>query len=139
MAWRSTRTRRNILISTQVVPGLDSDSESDDDPDEAPFDDKNWVDPLPKGTRKKRALDKIAPYCADLWEHLNAAIEKKKTQKPRKKKKPDLVKGQTFLNFAPAPKALSATPCVPRSTPICALTASTFVALPLYPPRALLS
>ena len=104
MAWRSTRTRRNILISTQVVPGLDSDSESDDDPDEAPFDDKNWVDPLPKGTRKKRALDKIAPYCADLWEHLNAAIEKKKTQKPRKKKKPDLVKGQAFLNFAPAPK-----------------------------------
>ena len=103
MAWRSTRTRRNILISTQVVPGLDSDSESDDDPDEAPFDDKNWVDPLPKGTRKKRALDKIAPYCADLWEHLNAAIEKKKTQKPRKKKKPDLVPGQTFLNFAPRP------------------------------------
>ena len=100
MAWRSTRTRRNILISTQVVPGLDS--ESDDDLDEAPFDDKNWVDTLPKGTRKKRALDKIAPYCADLWEHLNAA-KKKQTQKPRKKKKPDLVPGQTFLNFAPRP------------------------------------
>ena len=86
--------------AAQVVP----DSDSDDDPDEAPFDDKNWVDLLPKGTRKKRALDKIAPYCADLWEHLNAAIEKKQTQNPRKKKKPDLVPGQTFLNFAPAPK-----------------------------------
>ena len=87
--------------AAQVVPGLDSDS--DDDPDEAPFDDENWVDPLPPGTRKKRAFDKIAPYRADFWEHLDAAIEKK-TQKPRKKKKPDLVKGQTFLNFAPAQK-----------------------------------
>ena len=59
--------------------------------------------PEPPGTKKKRAHEKIAPYRNDFWAHLNGAIEKKKSQKPRKKKKPDLVPGQTFLNFAPRP------------------------------------
>ena len=59
--------------------------------------------PEPPGAKKKRAHEKIAPYRNDFWAHLNGAIEKKKSQKPRKKKKPDLVPGQTFLNFAPRP------------------------------------
>ena len=58
--------------------------------------------PEPPGAKKKRAHEKIAPYRNDFWAHLNGAIEKKKSQS-RKKKKPDLVPGQTFLNFAPRP------------------------------------
>ena len=56
-----------------------------------------------RALRKKRALEKITPYVGDFWTHLNDAIEKKKTQKPLKKKKPSLVKGQTKLTFAATP------------------------------------
>ena len=53
-----------------------------------------------RALRKKRAFDKIAPYRADFWTHLNAAIEKKNQPKKKRIKQ---VKGQTKLTFAAPP------------------------------------